>query len=261
MFKKIKDISKARILISNDDGINAPGIKILEMIARSLTSDVWVIAPSDEQSAVAHSLTVRRPLRIIKKDDSHFAVDGTPTDSVLLAIRHVLKDHRPDLMLSGVNSGGNLGEDVTYSGTVAAAMEATLLGIPAIAFSQKYTGDNEIKWSVASKWGAEIIKKIIQVDWPHDVLMNVNFPDYPPEQIKGIHVTSQGKRQAPDPLTERKDPHKKSYFWIGGVREEDSGTEGTDLAANHFGAISITPLRIDFTAKDVIPHLRQIFDK
>ena len=169
----------ARILVSNDDGINAPGLKVLEKMAKSLSDDVWVVAPESEQSASGHSLTLTLPLRVRKISARKFAVNGTPTDSVLLAVQHIILGKRPDLVLSGVNAGGNLGEDITYSGTVAAAMEGALLGIPSIALSQVRVYGENVRWAASEHHGPKIIRKLIREEWPANVLINVNFPDLP----------------------------------------------------------------------------------
>lgn len=259
MFEPIADLGKARILIANDDGIDAPGIKVLERIARSLSKDVWVVAPSSEQSAVAHSLTVRRPLRIQSHGRRRFAVDGTPTDSVLLGVRQILKDKRPDLVLSGINRGCNMGDDVTYSGTVAAAMEGTLLGIPSIALSQQLTGDDPVKWSTAEDWAAEIIRQVSSVGWPRNVLINVNFPDLPAHLVTGVEIVRQGKRKIGDELTERIDPRGKPYYWVGGQRTEELGVPGTDLEAVQRGKVAVTPLCVDFTSFEAMDRLATVF--
>src|SRR5688572_5376028 len=169
MFKAPLDLSTARILVTNDDGFLAPGIKVLERVARKLSRDVWVVAPDSEQSAVSHSLTVRRPLRIRKLGPQRYTVDGTPTDCVMLAVHRILADRKPTLCLSGVNGGANLGEDITYSGTVAAAMEATLLGVPAIALSQVITDRKPVKWKTAEAHAAKAIQKIVKLQWPEHV--------------------------------------------------------------------------------------------
>lgn len=252
MFPPIPDLSEARILVSNDDGINAPGIKVLEKIARSISKDVWVVAPEHEQSAAGHSLTIRRPLRVRQVSRRRFAVDGTPTDAVLLGVNHVMKGRRPHLVLSGVNRGANLGEDVTYSGTVAAAMEATILGIPAIAFSQYLTPDHPVKWSTAEHWAPGIIRRVASVGWGRNVLINVNFPDVAHTQVKGIEVTRQGKRKIGDQLSERLDPRGEPYIWIGAQRAEDRSAEGTDIEAVCRGAVSVTPLCVDLTDRDTM---------
>lgn len=259
MFKPIADLSAARILVSNDDGIGAPGIEVLERVARSLSDDVWVVAPEAEQSAAGHSLTIRRPLRVRQVSDRRFAVDGTPTDAVLLGINHVLKDKKPALVLSGVNRGGNLGEDVTYSGTVAAAMEATILGVPAIAFSQYYGPDEPIRWATAEHWAPGIIRRVTSVGWGRNVLMNVNFPDVAADAVTGIEVVRQGKRKIGDELMERLDPRGEPYIWIGAQRAEDRSTKGTDIEAVVRGAISITPLCVDLTDQGTMRALAAVF--
>lgn len=259
MHSPIIDLAQARILVSNDDGIHAPGIKVLEKIARAISKDVWVVAPETEQSAAGHSLTIRRPLRVRQLSRRHYSVDGTPTDAVLLGINHILKDRKPTLVLSGVNRGGNLGEDVTYSGTVAAAMEATILGIPAIAFSQYYAPDAPVKWATAAHWAPEIIRKATRVGWGRNVLMNVNFPDCAPDCVTGIEITRQGKRKIGDELSERFDPRGESYIWIGAQRAEDRSTAGTDIEAVVRGAVSVTPLCVDMTHQGTMRALTTVF--
>ncbi len=259
MFAPIEDLSKIRILISNDDGIHAPGIKVLERIARALSNDVWVVAPDAEQSAAGHSLTIRRPLRIRKLSRRRFSVDGTPTDSVLLGINHILKDRKPDLVLSGINRGANLGEDVTYSGTVAAAMEAVILGVPAFAFSQFTTLDHPVKWATAEHWAPGIIRRALSVGWGRNVLINVNFPDVLHNQVSGIEVARQGKRKIGDELAERLDPRGDPYVWIGAQRAEERSAPGTDLEAVVRGAISITPLCVDLTDHATMGGLSAVF--
>lgn len=258
MHSPIIDLAQARILVSNDDGIHAPGIKVLEKIARAISKDVWTVAPETEQSAAGHSLTIRRPLRVRQVSRRRYSVDGTPTDAVLLGINHVLKDKKPTLLLSGVNRGANLGEDVTYSGTVAAAMEATILGIPSIAFSQYYTSD-VVKWSTAERWAPEIIRKVTRVGWGRNVLMNVNFPDVAADRVTGIEITRQGKRKIGDELSERFDPRGESYIWIGAQRAEERSTAGTDIEAVVRGAISVTPLCVDLTDQGTMRALNTIF--
>src|SRR5438105_9626086 len=167
------ELAKARILVTNDDGVGSPGIKLLEEIARDLAPDVWVVAPEQEQSASSHSLTTRRPLRMSELSVRRYSVDGTPTDCVMLAVKHLLREHRPDLVLSGVNSGGNVGEDLTYSGTVAAAMEATLLGIPAIALSQHFIDGEAIPWDTAARFAPEAIRRVTRLPWPGRTSTNI----------------------------------------------------------------------------------------
>ena len=209
----------ARILVCNDDGVEAPGIKLLARLAQSLAREVWIVAPEQEQSGASHSLTLHRPLRIRQLGPRRFAVDGTPTDCVLLAVNGVMKDHPPDLVLSGVNSGGNLGEDVTYSGTVAAAMEASLLGFRAIALSQHVADDSRLQWSVASAWAPKVIRRLSALPWPRDSFYNVNFPDTKPAAVKGIAAAAQGGRKIGDHLLQRVDPRGRPYYWIGPQRD------------------------------------------
>ncbi|MGE5503002.1 MAG: 5'/3'-nucleotidase SurE [Actinomycetota bacterium] len=259
MFAPIPDLASARILVSNDDGVHAPGIKVLERIARSISRDVWVVAPETEQSAAGHSLTIRRPLRVRQVSRRRFAVDGTPTDAVLLGINHVMKGRRPHLVLSGVNRGANLGEDVTYSGTVAAAMEATILGVPAIAFSQYTTPDHPVRWATAEHWAPEIIRRVCATGWGRNVLINVNFPDVAHHHVSGVEITRQGKRKIGDEISERFDPRGEPYIWIGAQRAEERSTPGTDLEAVCRGAVSVTPLCVDLTDREGMRALTQAF--
>ncbi len=249
-----------RILLSNDDSIHATGFGALERIARSLSDDVWVCAPEVEQSGSSHSLTIHQPLRLRRLGEKRWAVAGTPTDSVLLAINHLMRDCRPDLVLSGVNHGRNIAEDVTYSGTIAAAMEATLLGVRAIALSQELPEDGPPDWRTAEHWGPEVIRRVIGLDWPKTVLLNVNFPAVEPEGVRGIAVVPHGSGKIGDELTERIDPRGRAYFWIGLVRSSGSaGTTETDVEVLRDGRISITPLNLDLTHYAMIDVLRRSF--
>jgi 5'-nucleotidase len=243
----LSDLSTYRILVSNDDGIAARGLKLLEHIAKSLSKDVWVVAPELEQSGAGHSLTLRRPLRIRQLSRRRFAVDGTPTDAVLLGINHILKRRKPDLVLSGINRGGNMGEDVTYSGTIAAAMEATLLGVPAIALSLHYTNGAKEHWETPEAMAPAIIRKLIAAGWPKNVMINVNFPDRAPDAVQGFSIARQGRRKLGDQLGERVDMRGEHYYWIGPLREEAASREGTDIWAVNEGRVAITPLDLDLT--------------
>src|ERR1041384_1261970 len=185
-----------RILITNDAGIHAPGLDVCEQIARELSDDVWIVAPQTNQSGVSHSLSLHDPLRLREVAPKHFAVKGTPTDCVIMGVRYIMKDNPPDLVLSGVNRGQNVAEDVTYSGTIAGAMEGTTLGVPSFALSQGYGLEtrNNPHWECAITHGPGVIRKVLEQGVPEGVLVNVNFPDCPPEAVKGIAVTTQGKR-------------------------------------------------------------------
>jgi 5'-nucleotidase len=252
--------SECRILISNDDGIRSPGIAVLERIARQLSDDVWTVAPEQEQSGASHSLTTRRPLRLNELAPRRYAVDGTPTDCVLLAVKRLLRDHPPDLVLSGINGGSNVGEDLTYSGTVAAAMEATLLGIPAVALSQDYRDGEEIVWETGEQHGPEILRRLLRLKWPDTTLFNINFPAAPRSAVAGVAVTSQGKRAIADNLSEGTDPRGRPYYWIGPVREAGGAEPGTDVAALQDNKVSITPIYLDLTNVPVLAALRKVFE-
>lgn len=256
MFKPITDLKKARILVSNDDGLHGPGLEVLIRIAESLSDDVWVVVPEHEQSGAGHSLTLHHPLRMRQVRDRVYAVSGTPTDCVLLAVNHLLKDHHPDLVLSGVNRGANLGEDVTYSGTVAAAMEGTLLGIPSIALSQVYSDDTPVPWATAETHAPNVIRMLTALGWPESELMNVNFPDVAADAVRGVVAARQGSRKIGDDLDQRFDPRGRSYFWIGPQRSRERADDGTDIAAVQAGQIAVTPLCVDLTAQKTLDRLR-----
>lgn len=248
-----------RILLSNDDSIHATGFGVLERIARQLSDDVWICAPETEQSGASHSLTLHQPTRLRQLADKRYAASGTPTDCVLLAVNHLMKDRKPDLVLSGVNHGYNIGEDVTYSGTIAAAMEATLLGIRAVALSQAFPDGAPPRWDVAERWGAEVVRKAIAVDWPKNVLVNVNFPATDPDQVAGVAVVRHGNRKIGDELIERKDPRGRSYFWIGPMRNDDDLPADTDAHALAHGHVTVTPLYLDLTHYPTIERLQRAF--
>jgi 5'-nucleotidase len=240
-----------RILITNDDGINAKGLEILKAIALGISPDVWTIAPETNQSGTAHSMTLHTPLRMRSLDERTHAVACTPTDCVIMAVRHVLKDRPPDLILSGVNHGSNLAEDVTYSGTVAAAMEGALLGIPSIALSMMLgfeDGERRAIWDTPLAHAPKLIKTLLAEAWSATTLINVNFPDAPPERITGVAVTTQGVRdQSLLNIDSRTDPWGTPYFWFGFERRKSTLVPGTDLAAIAENKISVTPLSVDLT--------------
>jgi 5'-nucleotidase len=253
------DLAKARILVTNDDGIHAPGLKVLTRIAKALSPDVWVVAPETEQSATSHSLTLRRPLRARRLGRRRFSVDGTPTDCVLVAHHHLLDDRPPDIVVSGINHGSNLGEDVTYSGTVAAAMEAAILGIPAVAFSQSRGGDGPISWSTAQRFAPQILHRLAAMRWPREVLINVNFPALPPEKVTGVRPCRQGRRTEGTTISKGADPSGRPYLWVGNFLSDASADADTDLAAIADGAIAVTPLHLDLTHKTTLRGLEEVF--
>lgn len=241
------------ILCTNDDGYLAKGIGVLASAASALGS-VTVVAPDREQSATSNSLTLHHPLRARRSADGAFVVDGTPTDCVILAVSELLKE-RPDVVVSGVNHGSNMGEDVLYSGTVAAAMEATVVGIPAVAVS--YTGD---KYEELEGWEGTvrgILEAILgRQGFPEDTLFNVNLPAIPPGEVRGIKVTSLGRRRYADSITRADDPQGREYFWIGGGVADWRGSEDSDFQAVADGFVSVTPLHLDLTNYRLLEEIR-----
>ena len=251
-----------RILVTNDDGIHAEGLAVLERIARQLSDDVWVVAPETDQSGVAHSLSLSNPLRLREISEKRYAVQGTPTDCVIMAVRSVMADARPDLVLSGVNRGSNVAEDVTYSRTIAAAMEGTLLGVPSIAISQAYAPGNRdsIRWDCAESHAPGIIRRLLEEGIPEGVLFNLNFPNAGPDEVAGVAVTVQGRRdQELVQLEPRKDGRGNPYYWIAFQRSGKEPANGTDLKALAEKRISITPLELDLTHEPTLTRFAQLF--
>jgi len=253
-----------RILVTNDDGIHAEGLDVCEKIAREISDDVWVIAPEYDQSGVAHSLSLNDPLRLRQVAERRFAVRGTPTDCVIMGARHVLNGKGPDLLLSGVNRGRNAGEDVIYSGTVAGAIEGTVIGVPSLALSQAYASRSGRPpyWETSLRHAPDIIRRVVKAGVPRDVLINVNFPDCPPDDVRGIAVTAQGRRgQERLQIDERKDGRGNPYYWIAYVRHGFvKAPEGTDLAALEDHCIAVTPLRLNMTDEPYMTQLAALFD-
>jgi 5'-nucleotidase len=253
-----------RILVTNDDGIHAEGLDVCEKVARTLSDDVWVIAPEYDQSGVAHSLSLNDPLRLRQVAERRFAVRGTPTDCVIMGVRHVLDGKSLDLVLSGVNRGRNAGEDVIYSGTIAGAMEGAILGIPSIALSQAYKSHSgqPPHWDTGLRFAPDIIRKALAEGIPRDVLLNVNFPDCAPEAIKGIVVTTQGRRrQERLHIDKRQDGRGNPYYWIAYVRQNFAkAADGSDLAALDEHQIAVTPLKLDMTDEPTVERFAKLFD-
>lgn len=251
-----------RILVTNDDGIHAEGLAVLEDIARQLSDEVWVVAPETDQSGVAHSLSLSNPLRLRQVGERRYAVAGTPTDCVIMAARSIMVEARPDLVLSGVNRGQNVAEDVTYSGTIAAAMEGTLLGIPSIAISQAYgpQGRDRIEWDCARHHAPGIIRRLLEEGIPKEILFNLNFPNVPPVEVAGVAVTAQGRRdQELMRLEPRHDGRGNPYFWIAFQRSKSEPANGTDLRALAEKKISVTPIELDLTHEPTLTRFAQIF--
>ena len=251
-----------RILITNDDGIHAEGLNVLERIALQLTDDVTVVAPETDQSGVAHSLSLNDPLRLRHVGGKRYAVKGTPTDCVIMGVRRIMRENPPDLILSGVNVGHNLAEDVTYSGTIAGAMEGTLLGVRSFALSQGYPpGQREnAPFACAEAHAPGLIRKLLAEDLDKGVLVNLNFPSCAPDAVQGVSVTVQGRRDATYlELDERFDGRHNPYYWIGFSRQKSTPPRGTDLAAIADNRISITPLRLDLTDEPSVTQLAARF--
>jgi len=244
---------KKVILVTNDDGIQALGLKALADHL-SAVGDVYVVAPDRERSAVGHSLTLHRPLRLIEREPRWSAVEGTPTDCVLLAYHRVLPE-KPAIVFSGINYGYNLGDDVTYSGTVSAAFEATLLGLPAVAVSIGREG-KKIRYDVAAKFAVKLARKILKEGLPQDTLLNVNIPNVPETRLKGVRITRQGQRAYGDVIVERIDPRGRPYFWIGNGEPTWKDDRGTDINAIRANRISITPVHLDLTNHTAIGKLK-----
>ena len=245
-----------RILLTNDDGINATGIEALRDIARELSDDIWTVAPELDQSGASHSLTLREPIRMRKLADKTFAVRGTPADCVIMAIRYLLRDDLPTLVLSGVNRGANMADDVTYSGTIAGAIEGTLLGIRSIAMSVAFDPQKQVPWDTPRAHGPEIVRRLLAAEWREGVLMNVNFPDCAPEEVAGIAVTEQGRRDHDlMRIDQRLDTWGNPYYWLGYERKRSNPRGGTDLWAVYTNRVSITPLSINLTARSMAESL------
>ena len=240
-----------RILLTNDDGIHAPGLAILEGIARELSDDIWIVAPHEEQSGAGHSLTLSRPVRVRRHDDRRFSVSGTPTDAVMMALGVIMGDAKPDLILSGVNRGANLAEDVTYSGTVAAAMEGCLAGYRSIALSQVYAREgmgDAVPFAAATAWGPRVLRALIDTPVPPRTLVNVNFPALAPAEVRGVRVAKQGFHDyGRSQIVRGTDPRGYPYYWFGLAPVEQTPDHATDLEAIGDGYVTVTPLHLDLT--------------
>jgi 5'-nucleotidase len=246
-----------RILLTNDDGIHADGLVALERIAAQLSDDIWICAPEYEQSGASRALTLADPIRVRQLDERRFATTGTPTDCVMLGVRDLVGGRKPDLVLSGVNRGANLAEDVTLSGTVAGAIEGMALGVPAIALSQQGFYEPGTSYEASETFGPGVIKRLLELGWPKDVVLNINFPNTPIDQITEVEVTRQGFRDMQVRHAEKRtDLRGKDYYWVGFQQTRSSPPEGTDLRALYDGKISVTPLHIDLTHNATVHDLK-----
>ncbi len=251
-----------RILLTNDDSIHDEGFDVLERIARTLSDDVWMVAPQTDQSGIAHALTLNHPLRVRKYDDRRFAVDGTPTDCVIMAVRELMPEP-PDLILSGVNSGYNIGDFVNYSGTVAGAMEGMLMGIKSVALSQGYDFDDRriVPWQTAETHAPAVLRQLIDYDLPEGTFLNVNFPNCAPDEVQGCSVASQGKFMHSLHIEERADGRNFPYYWLRFQGKEPVYQNGSDIQALADNKISITPLKTNLTDMDNLARLGDAVSK
>ena len=248
--RTVREIGILRILLTNDDGIRAKGLEVLEGIARQFSDDIWICAPDEEQSGMGHALTLTRPVRLRQHDERRFSVTGTPTDAVTMGLRMVM-DGPPDVILSGVNRGANLADDITYSGTVSAAIEGALAGVRSIALSQVYSKENAgdgVPFGAAVEWGAKVLAPLLDTPLPKRTLVNVNFPPLPASGVKGIRVVRQGFHDySRGTVVEGRDPRGFKYYWFGLEAIEHTLDHGTDLEAIDEGYVSVTPLQLDLT--------------
>lgn len=251
-----------RILVTNDDGIHAPGIALLEEIAHQVSDDVWVCAPSDNQTGAGHSLTLSMPVRLRKHAERRFSVTGTPTDAISIGLKEVM-DGPPDLILSGINAGANLGDDITYSGTVSAAMEGALAGIKSIAMSQVMKQERPEwgdRFAASREWAPRVIERLIDLPFEPRTLVSVNYPCRAPQDIKGMRVVRQGFHDYDrGSVVEARDPRGQRYYWFGLDAIEHTPDHGTDLEAIAEGFVSVTPLQLDLTHHTSLAKLEQRF--
>lgn len=253
-----------RILLTNDDGYHARGLAVLERIARTLSDDITIVAPAEEQSGKGRSLTLTEPFRVRRHGDNRYAVKGTPTDCVMFALGEVMKDAKPDLILSGVNRGGNLAEDVSYSGTVSAAAEGALAGIRSVALSQRYArsgmGD-AVPFDTAETWGERTLRPLLTMDWAPRTLVNINFPPIAADAVQGIKVVAQGLRDyGRVALDKRVDPRGFPYYWLAMGRLPHQPAPDTDLDAIEAGFVTVTPLHLDLTHRASMDRLRGAYE-
>ncbi len=253
--------AQPRVLLVNDDGIDGHGLVMLEEIVRRFTDDVWVVAPDEERSGAGHSFSTTQPVRVKQRDERHFAVKGTPTDCALLAIYELIEGRKPDILISGINRGPNLAEDITYSGTASAAMEGALLGIPAIALSQCFRPPNPVPWDAAERFGGAVIEKLLGFDWRPGMFVNVNFPECSADQVQGIRITRQGQRPPGAFIPERRvDVRHFPYYWVRIALPDGGHAPGNDIQAMLDKEISITPMQLDMTCHAAMADMQSLFD-
>jgi 5'-nucleotidase len=247
----------SKVLLTNDDGFDAPGLRTLTEVAEELAEEVWIVAPNYDQSGTSHSLNLHSPLRVSQKDERRYSVSGTPGDCVVMAVRHLMASRRPDLILSGINRGANLGIETVFSGTVGAAMMGMLLGIPSMALSQAFRDRNAVRWDTARTLAPKVIREFAKGAWSQGSILNINFPDVPVGEVGPIEVTSQGTglMDGVDVISGI-DPHSLEYHWLRlrrGAREDAAGSETFAIGR---GRVSVTPLQFERTNHDILASLQ-----
>lgn len=239
-----------RVLVTNDDGIDAEGIALLERVAAEIAQEVWTVAPATDQSGVSHSISIHHPLRLVERGPRRYAVTGTPSDCIIMALGQVMTDNPPELVLSGVNRGANLGDALNYSGTTSAAMTGMMLGVPGLALSQQFTPGEAIPWQTAERYAPGLIRAILKEHTDPEIVLNINFPPVAPDDVAGVAVTRQGRGSIPRmDVEKRTDRRGLDYYWIGFVRHDKEHPEDADITATRNATISVTPLRFDRTCE------------
>lgn len=247
-----------RVLIVNDDGINAPGIQLLEKVVKGHCDDVWVVAPDEEKSGASHSVSMHVPIRLRQLDDRHVAIKGSPTDCVLMALQEIMQE-MPTLVLAGINRGGNLADEIHYSGTIAVAMEAALMGIPSIALSQVFERGADVPWDTAERYAVSVIEQILERGIAEGSFVNINFPPVSADAVSGVDVVSMGRRPPGAFKTEgRVDNRQIPYYWVHLEPDAGGDEKGTDLRAVSDAAISVCPLQVDMTNRTMLESLAGI---
>ena len=245
-----------RVLLTNDDGIDAPGLAVLEEVAQSIAREVWVVAPEHDQSGTSHSISLHEPLRFSLRSERRFGVLGTPADCVVMALGRLMKETPPGLILSGINRGSNLGIETVFSGTVGAAMTGMLLGIPSMALSQAFTGQSPVKWETARALAPGAIRRLLAAGWHRQACLNINFPDLPPEQTGPLTPSRQGVGLVEGiDVAPRTDPRGLPYHWLQFRRIARGDAPGTETAVVQQGRISVTPLRFERTCDEALEKL------
>jgi 5'-nucleotidase len=247
----------SRVLLTNDDGFDAPGLRILTEVAQELAEEVWIVAPNYDQSGTSHSLSLHSPLRVSQKDERRYSVSGTPGDCVAMAVRHLMRSGRPDLILSGINRGANLGIETVFSGTVGAAMTGMLLGIPSMALSQAFSDRNAVRWETARALAPKVIRQFANGGWSQGSILNINFPNVPPDKVGAIELTTQGTGLMEDvDIVSGIDPRSLEYHWLHLRRAAREDTPGSETFAIAHGCVSVTPLQFERTNQDVLASLQ-----